>query len=375
MADEERAPYFPEPTTPDLTWARYSDSGRQVEWLDRSTLPQAQRIREFLNRSLAALPADAGQTLAHRFRHDPPFGRVFFELVVGRFLQVLGGEVAYQPIGLGSVNVDWRATFAGGETVYVEATSPAYNQGASRERRRREAMLGVIEREVPAGWWVIPRTLPALGLDDPRREFRRVVQSMFRSLPGPAGVTFDNRIRLEGTTSHGALVLEVWPGAPTKGPIAMVSMGAWRDDSALKVAVAAGIKKLRQARAFPGEVVLLAIDAPFGGPDVEDFDQALLGHSVLHLDLDGRPTHTSFRAEGALAKQQVAEYAGVLAFGRVGTFGGLDPTLYRHPRFVGSLPPEILDLRQRFLDGAAIGDVPAKRAEIIDGIGFPVPDD
>src|SRR6266511_1128825 len=119
--------YFPEPDVPDLTWGRYQDSGRQLDWLARSTLKQAIRIREFLNRSLGELGPVAGAGLAHRFRHDPPFGRVFFEMIVGRFLQVLGATVEHQPHGLGGVNVDWRATFRDGP-IYVEATSPAYNQ-------------------------------------------------------------------------------------------------------------------------------------------------------------------------------------------------------------------------------------------------------
>jgi hypothetical protein len=122
--------------------------------------------------------------------------------------------------------------------------------------------------------------------------------------------------------------------------------------------------------------VLLAIDAPFGGPDVEDYDVAPLGQTVMHVSLEtGSPSSYSFRRNGALGTQRQAEYAGVLAFPRIDMFNALDPILYRHPLYAGKLPAELLELRQRFLDGMAIGDVAAARSDIAQGIGFPSPDD
>lgn len=365
---------FPEPTNPHPHYGRYSEQADQVSWLDRSTLPRAVRIRGFLNRSLGELPPEAAAALCHRLRHDPPWGRVFFELVVGRFLQVLGAGVEYQPVGAGGRNVDWRATFPSGETILVEATSPVYNQPAYLERLRRERLVGVIEEAMPPGWWVIPHGLPKVGLHDSRREFRRVVESLLASLPNGAGVTFEKRLHLEGGTRRGPVVLELWPGDPHGSPIAMASMGAYNDDSEVRVAQAARDKR-HQARAFPGERVLLAIDAPWGGPDREQFDTALLGHSVMHLGLDRQVTHYSFRRDGALAGQRVAEYCAVLAFARVGMFGGADPVVYRHPHYEGELPAELQVLRQRFLEDAGIGDIPATRSGIVERLGFPSADD
>jgi len=156
----------------------------------------------------------------------------------------------------------------------------------------------------------------------------------------------------------------------------MVSMGALVDDSTLRVAVAAEAKR-RQARAFPGEVVLVAIDAPFGGPDLEDFDAALLGTTsvVISPDPDHGVLGYRFQPDGALSTQSRADYAGVLAFGRVGMFGAMDPTLYPHPRFQGSFPAGLAPLRQRMLEGRTrIVDTPATGTEIVDAIGFPRPD-
>lgn len=374
-----RRVHFPEPEVPDLRWARYGDTDRHSDWLDRSTLPRAVRIREFLNRSLDALPDEAADNLSHRFRHDPPFGRVFFELVAGRFLQVLGATVEHEPVGRGGKKVDWRATFDDGSTVLVEAISPAYNARAAKEHRRIAALLGVIEAVAAPGWWIYPRELPKLGLSDARRDLRSIVRRWMADLPDPAGYSSDHRLVLDAITPAGRVALELWPGSngrPTQSPIAMVSMGAFIDDSTLRVAVAAEAKR-QQARAFPGEVVLVAIDAPFGGPDLEDFDTALLGSTsvVISPDPDHGILGYRFRPDGALATQSRADYAGVLAFGRVGVFGAKDPTLYRHPKFAGSFPDGLSPLRQRILvDGSRIVDMPATRTEIVDAIGFPRPD-
>jgi hypothetical protein len=368
-------PCFPNPTTPNLAYSRYAESGDLVGFLARSTLPRSERIRAFLNRSLDELGSPARDGLCHRLHHDPPFGRVFFELVVGRFLQALGATVDYQPVGAAGRNVDWRATFPSGALIYVEATSPAYNQVAYQERLRRERLLGAIEEATPPGWWVIPRDLPKIGLHESRREFRRVVESLMADLPASReGLSFENRLQRTGGTARGPVVLELWPGDPRDTPMAMASMGAHVDDSEVRLARAVREKR-DQARAFPGELVILAIDAPWGGPDREQFDTALLGHSVMHLDLDHKPSHYSFRRDGALAKQRTAEFGAVLAFQRVGVFGGPDPVLYRHPRCADPLPPELLVLRQRFLEEQAIANIEATRTRIMDSIGFPAADE
>ena len=59
-------------------------------------------------------------------------------------------------------------------------------------------------------------------------------------LPDPAGYSSDHRLVLDAITPAGRVALELWPGTdgrPTQSPIAMVSMGAFVDDSTLRVAV------------------------------------------------------------------------------------------------------------------------------------------
>lgn len=368
VRDGETGAFFPEPAVPNTAEPGWGTLDI-LALLGSSTLPAAYRAREFLNRSLDALPPDAASNLGRRLRDDPPFDRVFFELLVGRFLQVLGAEVDHQPAGLDGKNVDWRATFPSGQVVYVEATSPDYNRVARRERAYRAALLAIIDAELPPGWWIAPVRLPRSGL--PQRAFRGAIRAMFASLPDGSGFSRANRLRLEAFTDHGEIAADFWPGNPTKSKIASAWLGGGYDDSSLRVELAARNKR-DQARAFPGEAVLLAIDAPFDGPDIESFDEALFGHMVVSIDPESLGvTAYRFRPDGALAKQRTAECAGVLAFSRVHLFGAGDPILYRHPRFKGSLPDALLVLRQRSLEGRAIRDVPAVRTGIADGIGFP----
>ena len=182
---------------------RHRDSGRQLDWLERSTLTQAVRIREFLNRSLGALPAVAGANLARRFRHDPPFGCVFFEMIVGRFLQVLGAAVEHQPVGAGGISVDWRRHFP-----MASSSSRQRHRHTTRLWRSSDADGRRSSRtsRTPAGWWVAPRDLPNLPVGASRRAFRGVVRSLFASLPATSGLSIENRIRLEAPTEHGAFV-------------------------------------------------------------------------------------------------------------------------------------------------------------------------
>lgn len=93
----------------------------------------------------------------------------------------------------------------------------------------------------------------------------------------------------------------------------------------------------------------------------------------MHVGIDRGIAGYSFRPGGALATQRQAEYAGILAFPRVGMFGAADPIVYHHPRYEGSLPGELLDLRHRFLEDGGIRDLAARRTRITDAIGFPVP--
>jgi hypothetical protein len=167
-------PCFPEPTGP-AAGGRWTRDIRAS--LLGSTTLRAQVARAFLNRQLEALPPEIAAALCHRIRVDP-FDQAYFELVVGRFLQLLGATLDYEPVGANGRKVDFRATFPDG-SVYVEATSPEYNRESARDVRHQGPLLDIIEDEAPGGWSVAVWELPNLGPNDRRAAFRTAVRAMF----------------------------------------------------------------------------------------------------------------------------------------------------------------------------------------------------
>ena len=119
-------------------------------WLNRSTLPEAKQIRAFLNRSLKALPSAAAGDLCHRLRHAPPFEAALFELIVGRFLQVLGAELQHEPTGLDGSKLDWRATGAKDPTLYHHPRFTGLLPAELMALRRRSLEETRIREDMPA---------------------------------------------------------------------------------------------------------------------------------------------------------------------------------------------------------------------------------
>src|SRR5438045_2110180 len=107
------ANYFPEPTIPDQTLGPWDET--TVEWLGRSTLPNAKAIRQFLNQNLAHFSPDRAKSLVRQLADD--FQSHLFEIIVGRYLQELGADVLPEPLAKNGTRIDYRATFPDGITV------------------------------------------------------------------------------------------------------------------------------------------------------------------------------------------------------------------------------------------------------------------
>src|SRR6266540_46077 len=107
---QQLQPCFAEPNTHDPTPARADES--RLAWLARSTWSRAVATRAFYNSNLAALPPEIAQHLCTELRRDRSEAK-YFELVVGRFLQILGAErLDYEVPGSEGRRVDWTAQFA-----------------------------------------------------------------------------------------------------------------------------------------------------------------------------------------------------------------------------------------------------------------------
>jgi hypothetical protein len=134
------------------------------------------------------------------------------------------------------------------------------------------------------------------------------------------------------------------------GPMAS---GAVDDVTPIKNAVR---YKRKQVRASKSPVVL-ALHGGNMGAGLEDFDQALIGHSFEKIALVGDTTHrlgVGFTPDGELYRRLGSDkppiYAGVLALRDVGFFGFKPPVFYPHPRFRGDLPEAITKLSSRILN-------------------------
>jgi hypothetical protein len=264
--------YFPEPTIPDESWSVWDET--MVEWLTRSSHPRARAVREFINRSLSCFPPKYANSLSKKLLGD--FQSHLFEVIVGRYLQVLGADIEPEPLGTNDTRIDFRATFSDGVLASVECVSKQFNQKAQRTMAHHQNMAGVLE-----------------------------------AIPFPKG-TKPNHF----------------------GPVV-----SFMDNSIerLRYALKDFQKRKQAVGAVPP--VFLAIDCPFHGPDSEDFDQALFGQTVDHRDFhSGKSLGITFNPDGLFVADKGIPFAGVLAFLKLSMVGGADPVLYLNPYQRWKLP-------------------------------------
>jgi hypothetical protein len=141
--------WFPEPTERDDTYADRLES--PPSWLARSTVNRAKEYRSFLNRNLMSLPEQCQEGISQRLMTEAHHRSAFFELVVARTLQALGGAIAYcEPENsVDGTKVDFIVRFPDHE-VGVEATSPLFDREMGGTAKDYAPLIGVIEEKVPS---------------------------------------------------------------------------------------------------------------------------------------------------------------------------------------------------------------------------------
>lgn len=351
--------WFPEPFEPDDSWGREGEG--VLPWLLRSTLPRARAAREFMNINLSALP----RPLAEKLRRDLEcrWQSAFFELIVARTLQSLGGAIKSEEVTPSGRRPDFLAAFEDG-TIVVEATAPLFEEEVQAEQRDHSPLKRILEGLVPTGWSIFINELPRIGPADSKKEFKAAAQELLKA---PQEVECDELIERRAILSNGALEIslvrakEGYP-AIVGGP----GYGTYSDSiSRIKRAVQ---RKRQQVRTAQG-AVFLAINASGVTSSFEDYDRALFGENCLVL---GQPLRNEFRATGAFAKQSDGPptYAGVIGFTEVGFRCACDPVLWLHPRFTGSLPGQLLALESRVLDRASgIKVNPRRNGQVLEALG------
>ena len=124
---------FPEPEGRDDGYAGRLES--TPSWLTRFTLGLAKECRSFSNRNLSALPEECRRGIGPRLKTDQHRRSAFFELVVGRTLQVLGASITCEPENPANcTRIDFMVRFPD-DDVGVEATSPWFDRAMGENAR------------------------------------------------------------------------------------------------------------------------------------------------------------------------------------------------------------------------------------------------
>jgi len=356
--------YFPEPTPPGESWQEWDETA--VNWLARSTQPRARAIREFLNVNLGYFSPKHAKRLAQKLSQDwQPF---FFEIVVGRYLQVLGAKLEYEPDGSNGTHVDYRATFPDGVVVSVECVSKRFNQEAQQTVERNGKLARMLAEVGPTGWIIEFKRFPEANSADEFRPYVENARQFYSTLPEPTANGRHVEFACEGVS--GQMELEAIPFP--KGTLAnhLGPTVTFMDNSIVRLKDAlVDSHKRRQGRGAV-QPVFLAIDCPFNGPDAEDFDQALFGQTVDHRDIDsGMSLGITFNPNGLLVTDKDIPFAGVLAFLRLSLVGAADPVLYLNPYQRWKLPAALASHETRVCT-SGIRRTGATRERIIDQIRF-----
>ena len=352
---------FAEPDKADPTPAQ--DGETTGQWLARSTWQRAGECRRFYNVNLGALPIEAATELCGRLRRERSQA-AHFELVVGRFLQLIGAvDLRYEVTGSEGRSVDWTASFADGH-VNVEATAPVVNSTIATTLTSARPVVELVVELAPRGWHPIVFSAPVLAKGD-RRRLRQWLTGQFAAMPPRTA----DRVELETELTNGRFKIALLAASdPDFAPTQVSGPGVGYIDNTSAVVHRAVAGKRVQARGASGPTLAAIYTGGFGDHELEDFDIALFGRTVEYWGEDRR----SFDPSGVFGSGVgPPKLAGALAFAGLGWRGGPDPVLYLHPRFDGQLPRALLDLRLRELTAAGIVDVPARQDGRLMLLGWP----
>jgi hypothetical protein len=356
--------YFPEPDPPDRTRPKWGEN--LLDWYARSSGPEGREVRKFLNRTLAHFPEKVARSYIGKLRSD--WRSHFFELVVGRYLQVLGADFVPNAPGNNGTDIDFRATFSDGVVVSIECVSKKYNQEAQQEMDRNADMAVMLDAVGPHTWAIAFRKLPKAMSAAEFQPYVDKSAEFYATLP--TAVDGGDHIPYEWTGEHGLMRLKAMPFPRGTRANHMGATVGWVDNSILRLkdALIDSHKRRQASGAFPP--VFLAIDCPFNGPDAEDFDVALFGGYMDHRGFDMHESvGESFRPDGMLVTDKGIPFAGVIAFLGMRLTEAADPVLYLNPYQRWKLPAALAAHETRVWT-SRIDITPATREPVINTLGF-----
>lgn len=364
MNHNPHSTWLPEPSVPDDTCAHRDE--HTLDWLLRSTSVRAKECRRFLNEHLSKLPANYQSKVFHDLR--PKWHTTFFELIVARLLQELGGSLVFESNNCDGKRPDFKTQFPD-VTIIIEATAPIFNKATEEQLKSQVPLLAFIESKIPQGCGISVWQLPTIGPADSKKEFKRAVENMLRISPPSED---DEDIELIKKLPTGIIHLRLWPKNIKSKQHMSDAPIAFNDNS--EVCIRRAVKHKREQVRSSKEPVFLAIQASGISSEFDDFDMALFGRGYARYDEQHRLKETGFTTDGIFNEQRDKKptYAGVLAFLTVGFNACTVPVLYRHPRFSGILPEALLQLEQRMYNEESneIQIQPSNAKDLVERLNF-----
>lgn len=313
--------FFHEPATPDPTWARPGESVGY--WVSRSSLPRAAAIREFVNYNLQLLPEESRAQFRHNLRHR--WDSALLELIVARCIQLHAGTFDVEQANAVGRRADFLSVIKGRQLV-IEAVAPKFDIETTTARKADEDLLRIIEPRIPPGWGLVVRTLPRFKARQPKSALKAALRE-FRRIPPPAT---DGEFReFEYRIPHGTFAGTLLAGSFERPYLGGPAYAAWHDSAAR---ILKALRSKRQQIKSEIHPVVLAVNASGSGSSFDDFDRALFGSTVSHVDRNGGEVAVTFDHSGILSTTRLSQsYSGVLAFVGLSPFGVKGPVLYLHP--------------------------------------------
>ncbi|HBP89098.1 MAG TPA: hypothetical protein PKK23_16675 [Nitrospirales bacterium] len=327
--------WFPEPAKNDPTWKK--DGQTEFDWICTSTLPRAKAAREFLNFNLNCLPIINQLELYQKLKTQ--WLSTFFEIIVGRTLQVIGSTVSLEQEIPSGRKPDFHATF-GNQTIIVEAVSPQFHSAEIREQTTgADRLKPFIEKHTPEGYTVFLHQLPNITGSTSLKIHKKILFNLLSGEILDEGESW----KLTKETDYGSYELTLirnQGGLPVIGG----GPGATYYSQAVKYIQNAlkGKKSQVKGSSHPR---ILAINGNFQCTP-SDVDQALFGQKLEHANRE-----IEFIANGKFGKPSDSppSFEGVLFFEEVGFSCPREPILYNNPQSTRSLPKEFENFRQRIL--------------------------
>lgn len=287
---------------------------------------------------------------------------VFFEMVVGRTLQLLEGSISVEePIEITGKRPDFISTFADG-SITVEATAIKTNMTLTEQVSQNESLVQIVSGLIPPDCSIAIWRLPKLSATDSKRFFKVEVSRLLADAIEQARNT-GLEVEVEEDFDTGEFAITLYPRRLSPTGIVTHGMSTGFDDTEYHIPRAFQRKK-KQVRKSDLPVILALTTSPMGG-GLDDFDRALFGHSFERLGYNFETVEVGFEADGVFAQRRTEPptYAAALIYPVIGFQNIPDPVLYLNSRFSGDLPAKLMKLRTHYLDDK-VGGVVVREAQI-----------